>query len=135
MSETAASLGTTYSITVRVPQLVPPSPNATRREHHMARHRRVKRERADVALILAPFAKPPAGKIHVTLVRCSVGELDGHDNLAASMKGPIDEVAKWLGLDDADEAIVWKVEQKKVTRKDQGTVIRVEAWRAEARRG
>jgi hypothetical protein len=138
MSETAASLGTTYSLTVRVPQLVGIGVNAARREHHFARARRVKRERADVALVLSQFQAPatafgPDARVVVTLTRCAPGKIDS-DGAVHAMKGVRDEVARWMDMDDGDERIEWIVERKKVPRKDRGTVIRVEAWRAEARR-
>jgi hypothetical protein len=38
----------------------------------------------------------------------------------------IDATAEWLGLDDNDPRLEWKVEQQKVKRQDVGVVIRVE---------
>jgi hypothetical protein len=83
VTASAASLGITYALTVRVPQLCPPSPNATRREHWSARSRRVKREKAAVRLVLSPYTPPQHGRFHVTLVRCSPWLLDV-DNAWAS---------------------------------------------------
>jgi hypothetical protein len=128
VSETHASLGTTYALTVLVPQLVPPSPNATRREHWTARSRRVKREKEAVRLVLSQYTPPTTVQLHVALVRCSPRLLD-IDNAWGSMKGPIDATADWLGLDDNDPRIEWKVEQQKVKREDVGVLIRVEARR------
>ncbi len=132
MTETAASLGSTYLLTVRVPQLVGIGVNAARREHHMARARRVKRERADVALVLSQFEAPVFGldaRVVVTLTRCAPHRFDS-DGAVHAMKGVRDEVARWMGVDDGDDRIEWRVERKKVPRKDQGTVIRVEVRRA-----
>jgi len=106
-------------LTVRVPQLVPPGPNA--REHHMARHRRVKKERTAVRLMLSPH-KPPRLPVEVLLIRCAPRKLDD-DNAVGSMKPCRDEVAKWLGVDDADPRVTWRVDQWKVPKSDQGTVL------------
>ena len=76
------------------------------REHHMARARRVKREKEIVAWGLSG-KKPPEGPVRVVLTRCFFGKgLDG-DNLQGSLKAPRDAVAKWLGRDDADPSIEW----------------------------
>lgn len=111
---------------VRIPQLVPPSPNATRREHWSKGHRRVKKERAAVALVLGPARIWASPLLAVTLVRCAPRRLDS-DNLVASMKAVRDEVAAWLGIDDGDARVEWRVEQRKATRAQQGTIVRVEA--------
>jgi predicted Fe-S protein YdhL (DUF1289 family) len=43
------------------------------------------------------------------------------------MKSVRDEIAAWLGVDDSDERITWRVEQRRVKRTERGVVIRVEA--------
>ena len=100
----------------------------------MARARRVKRERADVALVLSQFTPPEAGQITVTLTRCAPHKIDS-DGAVHAMKGVRDQVAAWLGLDDDDPRITWTVERKKCGRKEQGTVIRVESHRPQSARG
>jgi hypothetical protein len=108
---------------VRVPQLLPPGPNA--REHHMARARRVKRERRDVSTCLGPIS-PPGLPLVVTLTRCSPRFLDD-DNAVGAMKSVRDEVALWLGLSsDADARVRFVVEQRKVKRAHAGVLIE---WR------
>ncbi|QHJ00097.1 hypothetical protein GT347_20200 [Xylophilus rhododendri] len=83
------------------------------REHHHARARRVKAERHAVAWLLA-LHKPPAGPVIVTMCRISPGPgLDAHDNLRASLKAPVDQVAAWLGRDDRDPSITWAYEQRR----------------------
>lgn len=114
-------------IPIRIPGLLPPSPNSTRREHPMVGHRRVKRERHAVAAALM-FRARPALPVTVTLVRCSLGTCDD-DNLAGAFKAIRDEVANWLGIDDRDARVTWVVEQQKVKRDGVGVVIRVEARR------
>lgn len=89
------------------------------REHHMARHRRMKAEREAVLWALHP-KKPPAGPVTVLLRRVSppgaTGKwvpLDEHDNLRGALKAPVDGVAQWLGRDDADPSIVWMYAQRR----------------------
>jgi len=83
------------------------------REHFRARARRVKAERHAVAWLLA-LHKPPAGPVTVTMTRISPGQgLDAHDNLRGSLKAPVDQVAEWLGRDDADPSITWVYEQRR----------------------
>ena len=104
--------------------LVPPSPNSVRREHHMARHRRVLQERHEVGVALL-FARLPALPVTVTITRCSVGSLD-IDNLWGSQKAVIDAVAQRLGIDDKDARVTWQVQQRKCPRAEVGTVIKFE---------
>jgi hypothetical protein len=111
------------SLTVRVPQLLPSSLNS--REHWRPKAARVKRERGMVRLVLGSREPPPL-PVRVTLTRCSVGMLDD-DNAVGAMKAVRDEVAAWLGIDDRDPRVTWRVEQAKVPRLRAGTVITVEA--------
>lgn len=54
-----------------------------------------------------------AGPWTVTVTRVAPGSgLDGHDNLATACKHVIDEVAAWMGVDDRDERVEWRVEQE-----------------------
>ena len=106
---------------VRVPQLLPGTPNF--REHWAAKHRRVAKERRDVAICLCTVDRPSLPLV-VTFVRQGPRTLDD-DNAVASMKAARDEVARWLGLkNDSDPRVTWKVEQEKVPRKRAGVVIR-----------
>jgi hypothetical protein len=111
------------TLSVRVPQLVPSSLNS--REHWRPKAARVKRERGMVRLVLSPH-DPPAVPVVVTLTRCSVGQLDD-DNAVGAMKAVRDEVAAWLGIDDRNPLVTWRVEQRKCKRADAGTTIRVDA--------
>lgn len=87
------------------------------REHFRARQRRVKSEREAVQWMLNGIPAP-AGRVRVLLVRVSPRSatgwkpLDAHDNLRASLKAPVDQVAAWLGRDDADPSIAWDYGQR-----------------------
>ena len=117
---------------VRVPQLVPESPN-TPNFHWAQKARKVTKVRSDVAVILSQHMPPPLPLV-VTLIRESTGTLDGHDNLAGSMKPVVDQVAIWIGLprnkkghaNDADPRVTWRYEQRRVKRAERGTRIRFE---------
>ena len=117
---------------VRVPQLVPPSPNVPI-FHWGQRAARVKKTRTAVALVLSQHEPPPLPLV-VTLIRESSGTLDGHDNLMMSMKAVVDQVAIWIGLprnkkghaNDADPRVTWRYEQRRVKRAERGTRIRFE---------
>lgn len=84
------------------------------RLHHMERHRR---------------AKVQADTLRVCLLRAGLGGwrvpmpvvvtwthrgrvMDGHDNLRAAFKALSDDLSKWLGLDDSDDRIEWRYEQR-----------------------
>lgn len=96
------------------------------REHHMQRARRVRREREAVAWALF-VGKPPKGRVRVTLTRLMAGKgLDG-DNLQGSCKGPRDQVAQWLGRDDADPSIEWVYAQGVAPPKKGALRIEVES--------
>ncbi len=112
-------------IEVRVPQLVPDSPNKPI-FHWSQRHRKVKKYREAVALMLTQVATRPEFPLVVTFVRESPRELDD-DNLAASYKAPRDQVAYWLGLkNDRDPRVTWRYWQQKTPKKRAGTLIRFE---------
>ncbi|HEY3499961.1 MAG TPA: hypothetical protein VGK73_34970 [Polyangiaceae bacterium] len=122
MAESAQSLGVAYVTTLPIPHLVPPGLNA--REHWAAKSRRVRKEKQIVSLLIAKYEAPPLPVV-VTMTRCAPRLLDD-DNAVGALKNVRDAVAHWLGIDDRDPRVTWKVEQRKVSRKEQGTVIRVE---------
>jgi hypothetical protein len=75
----------------------------------------VARERLVVAwhLRMSSFAEdPPALPVVVTLTRIAPRRLDS-DNLQGGCKAARDEVAAWLGVDDADPRVEWRYEQSK----------------------
>lgn len=79
------------------------------REHWRVRAKRVKAEREAVAWALS-LTKPLRLPVTVTLTREGKRKLDS-DNLQGALKAPRDEVAKWLGADDADPRIEWRYAQ------------------------
>lgn len=81
------------------------------REHWRSVSARGKREKAATAAALRG-RKPPALPVVVTITRVSPGRLDS-DGAVASAKHCRDSVATWLGCDDADPRIAWRVVQAK----------------------
>jgi len=82
------------------------------RMHFMQRSRKVKAERLAIGLVLNTH-KAPAGPVTVSLSRVSPSAkgLD-KDNLQGAMKAVRDQIAVWLGRDDADESITWTYSQR-----------------------
>lgn len=83
------------------------------REHHFARHRRVKKERAFVGLVFravwhrTPVANRPELPVDVHLVRVSPGTRPmDDDGVVAALKSVRDQVAEELGVDDGSRALV-----------------------------
>lgn len=104
------------------------------REHHMAKHRRTKREYDAVyAALIQHHAKKSRYRdgCRITLTRiapCPVGAT----NLHATLKGIIDGVAQWLlggtpGQYDDDGRIEWNLEQCKAGRGVYGVTISIRA--------
>lgn len=83
------------------------------REHWSARHKRRKRQRFHVWNVLYAHPVKVPFPCVVTMTRISPRALDGHDNLRASLKAPVDAVAGWLGTDDADPRITWRYAQER----------------------
>jgi hypothetical protein len=81
------------------------------------RHSRARRERNAVVEALEGITTPWWSNYYVTLMRCGPRKLDD-DNLRGAMKSVRDQLAQWLGLDDADERIVWGYAQRVVKPKN-----------------
>jgi len=60
---------------------------------------------------LQDIARPQWQTYFVSLIRCAAGSLD-EDNLISAFKAIRDQVAQWLGLNDADERIVFQYAQR-----------------------
>ena len=77
---------------------------ANRREHHMVRHRRRKKQRADAHMLMKQFKRPRL-PVTITLTRVAPRILDSHDNLPMSLKSAVDGICDWLGVDDQSEEV------------------------------
>lgn len=54
----------------------------------------------------------PALPCVVKLTRIAPRPLDGHDNLRAGFKAPVDAIAEWLGVKDNDRRVTWEYAQE-----------------------
>lgn len=97
--------GIPSSATYRIPLRTGRGEN--NREHWSVRQRRVREERWVVGIVLNPKPRPSL-PVQVLLTRVSPGRrrLDD-DNLRGSLKAVRDEIARWLGVDDADPRVRW----------------------------
>lgn len=68
--------------------------------------------------------RAPAPPADVFLTRIAPRKLDS-DNLAASFKHVRDEVARWLGVDDGIESVVWHYAQRQGKPKEYAVMIEV----------
>ena len=132
MSTTDGELSLRFFIPLRT------SRGQNNREHYMARARRVSRERQTVfsasprahlvalnVVASASCGVTPGPVCTVTLTRVSPGRgVDGHDNLAGSLKAVVDELASILGVDDRDPRVTWKYQQE---RGDWGVWVHIAA--------
>ncbi|GAB3773802.1 hypothetical protein GCM10028796_46950 [Ramlibacter monticola] len=109
---------------MRIPLRTVSAPNV--REHHMARARRVKRERFAVGMVLNTVKEVPSVPCVVLLQRVGpYGRKLDDDNLRGAMKAARDEVARWLGCDDGDERIRWVYAQERS--RNWGVVVMCES--------
>jgi len=84
---------------------------ANRREHHMAKARRVKAQRSAAAMVCrTSFGAPPGPPLLIRLTRFAPRKLDS-DNLAGAFKAIRDGIADWLGINDGDERLRWDYAQ------------------------
>ena len=58
----------------------------------------------------------PSLPVIVVLTRHSSGTMDSHDNLPSAFKHIVDELAVWMGIDDADARVQWRYAQEKCKR-------------------
>lgn len=99
---------------VEMPLATVGTSNYCRREHHMARAKRVKGERLDTALLLRALLPriDPSEVESVHLVRVSP-RLADNDGAIHALKAVRDEVAKHLGIDDGPGGVTWTYDQRK----------------------
>jgi len=81
------------------------------REHWAKKAKRVKAERDATAWVLGSRPRP-ALPCTVLLTRIAPRTLDD-DNLRGAFKAVRDEVARWLGVDDADPRVRWEYAQER----------------------
>jgi hypothetical protein len=94
------------------------------REHFRVSAKRKAAHRHCVRLVMHGQPVPDL-PVTVTLTRISWGKLDEHDNLPSAFKHVVDELAAWLGIDDADKRVTWRYAQKKGMRGEYGVVVEV----------
>ena len=100
--------------------------NRSRHEHWGTTSKRVKAQQLTVGWHLVAAGSPPEPPWVVKLTRIAPRSLDSHDNLRASLKACADAVAKWLGVDDADERVNWDYDQRKGKPKEYAVVVEIE---------
>ena len=109
-------------MTITIPMRIVSEANL--REHWAKKARRVKQQRALVAIMLPKTDLPPL-PVTVTMTRTAPRKLDG-DNLQRAFKATRDEVAKQLGADDADPRIDWRYAQERGGVKEYACRIDIE---------
>lgn len=110
-------------MTIRIPVKLPSASNL--REHWARKHRRVKQQRGVVRAYLGGQPRPELPLV-VTLTRIGPRRFDD-DNLRGAFKGQRDEVAAWLGVDDADPRVTWAYAQRREGVREYAIEIRMEA--------
>lgn len=99
---------------------------ANAHEHWRERQRRAKDQREVVRLTLRTRMKV-AVPCDVMIVRVAPASLDT-DNLQGSAKHVRDEIAAWLGIDDRDPRVTWRVAQVRGKPREYGVRIYVRPW-------
>lgn len=95
------------------------------REHYMARHRRVAKEREQTRMIVRSALPSRGLPCKVTITRLSNGVLDG-DNLQGATKAIRDGIADALDIADNDPRIHFFYAQEKCKRGQWGVRIQIE---------
>lgn len=135
----------TFSIPIRTVS------EANMRTHWSAKAKRVKAQRQAVTLAsraagcwvctcgcdMWSFALDvsfnDAKPLRVLLTRVAPRELDT-DNLAISSKGPRDQIAHHLGIDDRSKSVVWQYEQRKGKAREYALEVQI-GYLSGSRRG
>ena len=95
-------------------------------EHHWLRVKRAAAHHEAVTVHLGPRRSPMPPAV-VTITRLAPGSLDS-DNLQGSAKHVRDAVAAWLGVDDRDPRVTWRVAQERTKRGVYGVRVDVRGW-------
>lgn len=98
-----------HFIAIRTPSV------ANLREHHHARARRAKAQRAQAFLEMRTWLgwKKPELPIVITITRSSPKNILDDDNLGHALKSFRDGIADFLGVDDADPRVRYRYAQVK----------------------
>jgi hypothetical protein len=96
------------------------------REHFMARHRRVKKERETTKLIVRSALPSRGLPCTVRLTRISSGTMDD-DGCVGALKSIRDGIADALEVDDGDSRIHFFYAQEKCKRGGFGVRVQIEA--------
>lgn len=109
---------------ITIPIRIESTPNL--REHWAKRANRNREHRGTIAWMLygKELPKPPCA---VTLTRIAPKRTLDTDNLAAGFKAVRDEIAVWLGADDADPRIEWRYQQRKGKPKEYAAEVEIVA--------
>ncbi len=99
-------------VTVTIPLRT--SSIGNKREHPLARARRVRQEIGAVLSALDGHAPPPL-PVTIEIHRVGWNRLDPLDGLPSSVKAPLDALARWFGCDDRDPRLHLRLSQS-VTR-------------------
>lgn len=102
---------------------------ANKKDHRQVAATRTRKLRADLGLFLGPKRLPPL-PVTVRLTRWSPDpqRLDD-DNLARAFKAVRDEVARKLGVNDADPRVSWRYAQGGGKRHEVGIDVSPQTWR------
>lgn len=98
------------------------------REHWRARHGRTAKQKAATDVALQLFARwrwDQVARLRVTMTRIAPGRFDEGDNLEASAKHVRDALAAWLGVNDRDPRVTWKVEQERRGVREYGCRVEI----------
>lgn len=94
--------------------------------HRRKSYREGVRRIVALTLLTVPKRLKPTLPCKVLMTRFSAGSLDKGAGIWAAMKSVQDELAGWLGVDDADPSVEWDVAQAKARRGQCWTECRIE---------
>lgn len=93
------------------------------KEHWRTKAARARSQRDVTALVLRSLGPPPTvDGLTVTMTRVAPNGLDD-DNAVGCFKHCRDQIAQWLGIDDGDPRVTWKVEQAREAPRTYGARV------------
>lgn len=115
-------------VVVEIPLAAALPSAANARGHTLARAGSIARHRALVVQVLRALVRtPPAGDLVVCCTRIAPRALDD-DNAAGAVKASRDAVAEWLGVDDRNPRVTWRVDQARGAPALRVEIVPVRAW-------